>query len=197
MSEACTRTAVGERDLGVVSRQLGRAPHAISRVVSRCPWGWPAVVECLPASAEGTPFPTLYYCTCPMLVAAVGELESAGGVTEWQRRLDGSPSWRRSLAAAVAEIRRRRAELVRQYGLRPVDGGTSLASGIGGVADPSRLKCLHANVAHALASPVYRFGETIFGELARPWCTDCRCAAFAATGGERACRAGPAPVVAP
>lgn len=197
MSEPRTRSAVGERDFRVVSRQLGRTPHAMSRVVSRCRWGWPAVVECLPASAEGTPFPTLFYCTCPTLVAVIGERESAGGVAEWQARLAGSPSWRRSLAEAVAETRRRRAELVRQYGLRLVDGGASLGSGVGGVADPSRLKCLHAHVAHALASPGYRFGEEILSELARPWCTDCRCAAFAPPSGEEAYWAGSAPVVAP
>lgn len=197
MSEARTRTAFGEPDLRVVSRQLGRAPHAISRVASRCLWGCPAVVECLPASTEGTPFPTLYYCTCPTLVAAVAERESAGGVAEWQRRLAGSAAWRRSLAVAVAETRRRRVALVRQYGLHPVDGGASLESGIGGVADPSRLKCLHAHVAHALASPGYRFGEAIFGELARPWCADRRCDTFDALSGEGSCRAGPEPAVAP
>jgi hypothetical protein len=140
----------------------------------------------LPASTEGIPFPTLFYCTCPTLVAAIGERESAD-----------SPSWRRSLAEAVAETRRRRAELVRQYGLRLVDGGASLESGVGGVADPSRLKCLHAHVAHALASPGYRFGEEILSELARAWCTDCRCAAFAPPSGEEAYWAGSAPVVAP
>ena len=71
---------VAGADAAVVAGQLGRAPHAMSAVASRCPFGFPAVVEDLPYDGRGRPFPTLYYCTCPTLVAAVSRLESDGGV---------------------------------------------------------------------------------------------------------------------
>lgn len=168
-------TAARDGDVAMVAKQLGREPHAISEVAVRCPWGMPAVVECLPANAAGEPFPTLYYCTCPTLVAAVGVCESAGGVRLWEERLAASPRLARSLAAGVAETRRRRAELARRRGLTLLDGGAALESGIGGVADPRRVKCLHAHVAQALARPAYRFGTAILAELQGPWCADARC----------------------
>ena len=52
----------------------------MSRVVARCPFGFPAAVETLPYDAGGRPFPTLFYLTCPTLVAALSRLESDGHV---------------------------------------------------------------------------------------------------------------------
>ena len=45
--------------------------------------GAPAVTEQDPYGADGEPFPTTYYLTCPHLVAAVSRLEAAGGVERW------------------------------------------------------------------------------------------------------------------
>ena len=39
---------VAGADAAVVAGQLGRAPHAMSAVAARCPFGFPAVVEDLP-----------------------------------------------------------------------------------------------------------------------------------------------------
>ncbi len=72
------------RDLACVALQLGREPRPLRRVAARCPWGAPAVVENLPYDAGGRPFPTLFWATCPALVAAVGVLESAGGVGRFE-----------------------------------------------------------------------------------------------------------------
>ena len=165
----------GDADVSVVEHQLGRAPREMSRVAVRCLHGLPAVVECLPADREGHPFPTLYYCTCPTLVAAVGTLESAGGVRRWTSRLAASSHLAASVADAAEASRRRREELARRHELTPVDGGASLRTGVGGVADPRLIKCLHAHVAHALACPGYEFGEAILAEVDDPWCADARC----------------------
>ncbi len=170
---------VSGRDLSVIGRQLGRAPRHMSRVAARCPYGQPAVVECLPADRDGHPFPTLYYCTCPTLVEAVGALESAGGVRIWAQRLAETPALSASLAAAVTDTRRRREDLVQSYRLALLDAGASLTTGVGGVADAGAVKCLHAHVAHALARPGYRVGEAMLAEIAQPWCADRRCDSFA------------------
>lgn len=167
---------VGAVDVTVVTAQLGRLPHPFGRVAARCPFGLPAVIEDLPYDGEGRPFPTLYYCTCPTLVAAVAALESAGGVAAWQERVAGDVGLRRGLAAATKATRRRRRELARRIGVEPRDGGASLATGVGGVRDVSRLKCLHAHVAHALARPGYGLGEAILADAGPPWCEDRRCA---------------------
>lgn len=168
------------RDLDIVGGQLHRAPRAMSQVAVRCPFGFPAVVENLPYDQGARPFPTLYYCTCPSLVAAVGVLESAGGIRSWSRRLGEEPTLMASLEAAIDITRRRRRDLVRRYSLTMIDAGSSLMTGVGGVADVGGVKCLHAHVAHALAHPGYVFGEAVFASVAAPWCEDRRCAVFAA-----------------
>jgi len=172
------RRLVAGDDLAVVAGQLGRRPHPMSRVVRRCPHGCPAVVETLPYDAAGQPFPTLFYTTCPTLVAAVGALESAGGVRRLTARLEAEADLRRSLAAAVRYVRRRRQALAAADGLPWRDGGSSLRTGVGGVADTGTIKCLHAHAAHALARPGYRLGEDVLAEAGGLWCDDRRCAAW-------------------
>jgi hypothetical protein len=177
------RPLVAGADATLVTGQLGRTPHAMSAVSTRCPFGFPAVVEDLPYDAAGRPFPTLYYCTCPTLVAAVSRRESDGGVARWTARLADEPELARSAADAAADSAVRRADLVRAHKLAMADGGASLTSGVGGVGDLLAVKCLHAHVAHALARPGYRLGEMIFSEVADPWCDDRRCAALLPGGG--------------
>lgn len=175
---------VAGHDAAAVFGQLGRETHAMSAVPARCPFGFPAVVEDLPYDAGGRPFPTLYYCTCPTLVAAVSRLESGGGVARWTARLAEDPALARSAADAAADEALRRTDLVREYGLTMVDGGASLSSGVGGVSDLLAVKCLHAHVAHALARPGYVLGEAMLAEADDPWCADRRCAAYLPAGGE-------------
>ncbi len=165
-------------DRAVVSAQLGRTPQAMSRVAARCPFALPAVVETLPYDAGGRPFPTLFYLTCPTLVAAVSRLESSGGVQVWSARLAAEPALARAVRLAAAATRRRRGELVGRFALTMVDGGASLTTGVGGVGDVRAVKCLHAHVAHALARPGYTFGRAVLADVEAPWCADARCAAF-------------------
>jgi hypothetical protein len=49
------------------------------------------VVETVPRLADGTPFPTLYYLTCPRATGAVSALESAGLMREMSARLATDP----------------------------------------------------------------------------------------------------------
>jgi len=169
-------------DLAVVAAQIGRTPRPMTAVVVRCPFGLPAVVEDLPYGPAGRPFPTLYYCTCPTLVAAVSRLESGGGVAAWTRRLAEDQELGSSVMAAAAASSRRREELVHRHALTMIDGGESLATGVGGVRDAGAVKCLHAHVAHALAEPGYLFGEAVLDEVGDPWCVDRRCAAWLPEG---------------
>ena len=74
-------------DRATVAAQLGRPPRAIRRVVHRCPCGNPDVIETSPRLRDGTPFPTLYYLTCPRANAAVGRLEASGLMRSMTDRL--------------------------------------------------------------------------------------------------------------
>ena len=148
-------------DLEVLERQLGRPPRAFRRVVVRCPFGAPAVVEQEPFDADGDPFPTQFWLSCRHLAARVARLEAGGGVERWTRDSETDAELRASLERAHAEQRE----------LRP-----ELPAGIGGATRPGSLKCLHAHAAFALARPGYELGERILGE-AEPLWPERRCCA--------------------
>ena len=156
-----------ENDRCVVERQLGREPRAFLRVAARCPFGAPAVTEEDPYGADGAPFPTTYYLTCPHLVAAVSRLEAAGGVARWSAELASNASLSSDLSRATEEQRSLRRRLA--AGRSGIDFGASLGSGIGGSRNPGQLKCLHAHAAYALARPGYLVGEAILAELPQRW----------------------------
>ncbi|HWJ45632.1 MAG TPA: DUF501 domain-containing protein [Gaiellaceae bacterium] len=144
-----------ENDRAVVERQLGRPPRAFRRVVVRCPFDRPAVTEQAPYDDTGEPFPTMFWLTCPHLVAKVSRLEAAGGVERWTRAV-------RERSELAASLERAHAD---QRALRP-----ELDLGVGGAREGARgLKCLHAHVAYALANPGYELGERILEELQPLW----------------------------
>ncbi|MEO5574967.1 MAG: DUF501 domain-containing protein [Gaiellaceae bacterium] len=158
-------------DRAFVERQLGRQPRAFRRVAARCPFGAPAVTEQWPYDDVGDPFPTMYYLTCPQLVAAVARLEAAGGVERWSEAVELDPQLAADLERATAQQRLLRRELA--GGKVGRDGGSSLDLGIGGSANPLRLKCLHAHVAYVLAHPGYTLGGRILAELEPVWPPRC------------------------
>ncbi len=159
-------------DRALVARQLGRQPRALRRVAVRCPFGLPAVTEQDPYDSGGQPFPTTYYLTCPQLVAALARVEASGGVERWSQAVADEPELAVSLELASEEQRRVRGELAGQG--RGSDDGASLELGIAGSHTPSRLKCLHAHAAFALARPGYVLGERILAEVDPRWPRD-RC----------------------
>jgi uncharacterized protein len=158
-------------DRTLVERQLGRPPRAFRRVAARCPFGAPAVTEQWPYDDDGEPFPTTSYLTCAHLVAAIARIEASGGVERWSAEVDRDPELAESLERATELQRRVRRELA--GGRAGRDGGTSLDLGIGGSANPGRLKCLHAHAAFALAHPGYELGERILAEVEPRWPERC------------------------
>jgi uncharacterized protein len=132
----------------VVQTQLGRPPRAVRAVAHRCPCGLPDVVETAPRLEDGSPFPTLYYLTCPRASAALSRLESAGMMREMEQRLATEPELRSAMQAAHRDYLARRDAAAAADGLAPLPPGTQSAGGM-----PERVKCLHALAAHELAVP--------------------------------------------
>src|ERR687893_2585657 len=97
-----------QSDLDTVAAQLGRRPRATRGVGHRCPCGNPDVVETSPRLADGTPFPTLFYLTCPHATAACSRLESAGVMRDMQERLSTDPGLAERYAGASVDYRERR-----------------------------------------------------------------------------------------
>ena len=140
MSE--TPRSFGAADAAAVEAQLGRPARDTVGVAHRCPCGLPDVVTTAPRLADGTPFPTLYYLTCPRAASEVGRLEASGLMREMTDRLTTDDD----LAAAYRSAHEAYlAARLRIDDVPEIDGISA-----GGM--PSRVKCLHVLVAHSLAA---------------------------------------------
>ena len=154
---------ITQRDAAVIAAQLGRPARGLLAVAHRCPCGLPDVAETTPRLADGSPFPTLYYLTCPRACAAVSRLEASGLMREMTARL-GDPALRVRYESAHRDYLTRRDAAARAAGVEPLPPGTPSAGGM-----PERIKCLHALVAHELAAgEVNPFGREAL-EAAGQW----------------------------
>jgi len=152
-------TAPDGRDVTAVGLQLGRVPRAMTSVAHRCPCRLPDVVETKPRLEDGTPFPTLYYLTCPRLASAIGTLEADGLMREQTARLAEDADLQARYRAAADDYVSRRDALEVLEGV-PAQGGM-----------PVRVKCLHVLVAHSLAvgRGVNPFGDEALDRLPQWW----------------------------
>jgi hypothetical protein len=96
-------------------------------------------VQTNPRLPDGTPFPTMFYLTCPKLNSLVSTLEGSGLMKEQTERLAVEPE----LAAAY--------QRAHESYLAERDAIESLGTQVTAGGMPSRVKCLHVHVAHALA----------------------------------------------
>lgn len=127
-------------DLTAVHHQLGRPPRATRAVAHRCPCGLPDVVQTNPRTEDGTPFPTMYYLTCPRAASAIGTLEASGLMKEMTERLQHDEELAAKYRAAHEHY------LSIRDAIEPL-GHDTTAGGM-----PTRVKCLHVLVAHSLAA---------------------------------------------
>jgi uncharacterized protein len=135
-------------DLAAVGAQLGRPARDVVAVAHRCPCGLPDVVATAPRLADGTPFPTTFYLTCPRAASAVGTLEAGGLMREMTLRLAGDPDLAAAHRAAHEDYLSRRAAFGDVSGI----GEVPEIAGVSAGGMPERVKCLHALVAHALVA---------------------------------------------
>ena len=118
------------------------------------------VIETHPRLEDGSPFPTLYWLTCPVLNLRVSRLEATGGMATVTERLARDPGYRARLVNAIESLERRRNahEVIEDSGAPPGGG-------------PERIKCLHAHTAHELATGENPVGASVLAEVGWP---DCR-----------------------
>jgi hypothetical protein len=137
------------KDLETVAAQLGRVPRDVSAVAHRCPCGQADVVQTPPRLADGTPFPTFYYATCPRLTGEISTLESSGLMTQMNERLQNDPQLAGEYLAAHIDYEAVRTALAKQENLEVPEITGVTAGGM-----PDRVKCLHSLIAHSLAAGV-------------------------------------------
>ena len=137
-----TDTPVIPADLDTLATQLGRVPRGVVAVAARCTCGRPTVVRTLPRLPDGSPFPTTYYLTHPGAVKGCSTLEAEHLMDTLNERLADDPDLAAAYTAAHEHYLASRAELGQ---VEEIDGVSA-----GGM--PTRVKCLHALLAHALAA---------------------------------------------
>ncbi|WP_130416882.1 DUF501 domain-containing protein [Xylanimonas ulmi] len=154
-------------DLDTLAQQLGRPARGVAGIAARCVCGRPLVARTVPRLPDGTPFPTTYYLTHPGAVAAASTLEARGVMRQMSQRLvedaELAAAYRRAHESYLAD----REEL----------GHVEEIDGISAGGMPTRVKCLHVLMAHALARPgVNPLGDEALALVADAWRRDrCTC----------------------
>ncbi len=149
--------AVLPGDLEVMAAQLGRPVRGVVAVAARCVCGRPTVVSTRPRLADGAPFPTFFYLTHPAATASVSRLEAEGSMRVYEAMLGADPVLADQYAAAHDAY----------LAAREAYGEVAEIAGISAGGMPTRVKCLHALVAHSLAAGP---GLNPIGDLALAEC---------------------------
>ena len=157
-----------DRDVQVVSAQLGRPARDVVGIAARCVCGNPTVVSTKPRLGNGTPFPTFYYLCHPAATAAVSTLEANHVMPELAALLEDETVAAQYRAAHESYLSDRES-------IEHVDEIDGISAG----GMPTRVKCLHALVGHALAAGP---GVNPIGDLALERATwspsRCECRAY-------------------
>ncbi|CBV41231.2 DUF501 domain-containing protein [Halomonas elongata] len=153
-------TMPDDRQLAIITEQLGRPPRGIEALAATDGEGTPLVLRMAPI-VDGAPFPTLYWLCSERLKAELSRIEAAGVIKHLEARLREEPAflhayhrshadyvearWRYMSAAQRDEVQRLGYESV----LRE--------RGIGGIANWDQVRCLHTQYAHHLC------GDNVIG----------------------------------
>ena len=129
-----------------VAELLGREPRGLEAIAVAAPDGEPMVIRV--ASLVGDkPFPTLFWLVDPDLCYRIDQAEAGGQIKRFQAIIDTAPA----LQEAMAQDHRAHIALRDSFvspdcrqRLQELGFGAVLAGrGIGGIADFSRIRCLH------------------------------------------------------
>ncbi|MEE2521592.1 DUF501 domain-containing protein [Pseudarthrobacter sp. J75] len=171
------------QDLDVLSRQLGRPVRDVVEIPARCVCGNPLVAATAPRLSNGTPFPTTFYLTHPVITAAVSRLEAGGTMNTMNGRLEGDEALAGQYRAAHEEYLKAREEIGARSGIGPVPEIDGVSAG----GMPTRVKCLHVLVGHSLAAGpgVNPLGDEALDLISEWWTADrCYCEGAWDTAGE-------------
>ncbi|MFU8841743.1 MAG: DUF501 domain-containing protein [Nitriliruptoraceae bacterium] len=140
-AHAAAAPPVDDRELAVLSTQLGRPARGRPAVAHRCGFGLPTVARVDPRLEDGTPFPTVFWLTCPLLRSQVGRLEADHAMVGLNQRLETDPVLAEAYAAGSDRYIAFRDALGGRLPGDPSAGGM-----------PRYIKCLHVHAAHHLAT---------------------------------------------
>ncbi len=164
MSDSDHHGNLSDKDLAFIEEDLGRTPRGAVGVAARCKCGRPLVVTTAPRLPDGSPFPTMFYMSSPILASACSKLEAEHVMVAYNELLGADEDLSTAYVSAHTDYLERRRALGDAVGVGDVEEISEFSAG----GMPTRVKCLHALVAHSLAAGpgVNPIGDLALEELA-------------------------------
>ena len=138
-----------------VAALLGREPRGMREVI-KGEEGEPLVIR-VASLVDDKPFPTLYWLVDPALNLRIDRAEAGGLIAALQARVDAQPGLRSSMATDHADYIARRAGYCTADERSRIEtlgyAGVLAGKGIGGIGDPTRIRCLHTWYAAHIVVP--------------------------------------------
>lgn len=156
-------------DKKVVSLQLSRELKNDFSTVKRCVWGYPQVIRSSLIS-EGSPFPTLFWLTCPFLRQLVSGLETRGLIGLFESRIKHETPFREKYLRAHAQTAALKKTLLGESELPTWQRDPIVKRGIGGIKNLESVKCLHLQLANFLGGVENPVGREVWESLETTQC---------------------------
>ena len=150
-----------------VAALLGRQPRGLEEIAVTGTAGEPVVIR-VASLVDDKPFPTLFWLVDPALCYRIDQLEAAGLIRHLQQRIDAEPHLQNSMRVdhlAHIALRDRCIPSLVRLRLKELGFAEALVNkGIGGIADFTRIRCLHTWYGAHLVVP-----NTVGGLLDEWW----------------------------
>jgi hypothetical protein len=148
--------AVTAQTTAAVAALLGRNPRGLEEVAVAHPDGQPVVIR-VASLVDNEPFPTLFWLLDPDLCYRIDQAEASGLIKLLQQRIDSDLALQQAMSEDhLAHIRLRDGYMDKplRERLQKLGYAKVFASrGVGGIADFSRIRCLHTWYAAHLVVP--------------------------------------------
>lgn len=152
-----------------VTSLLGREPRGLRAIAASSPAGEPMVIR-VASLVDGKPFPTLFWLVDPALCYRIDRAEAGGLIARLQAQVDADPALQAAMARDHAAHIALRAGFLDPAERQQLEGlgfaAVMRERGIGGIADFTRIRCLHTWYAAHLVVP-----NTV-GKLLEAWWRD-------------------------
>tara|TARA_R110002110_G_scaffold406421_1_gene626493 strand:- start:332646 stop:333161 length:516 start_codon:yes stop_codon:yes gene_type:complete len=147
---------ISEQTKQRVRQRLGRTPRGLEAIAVSDAAGDPVVIR-VASLVDDKPFPTLFWLVDPDLSYRIDTVEAAGLIAQLQQRIDADPALQVSMRAdheAHIALRESLMDNAVRERIRALQFESVFSQrGIGGIADFSRIRCLHTWYAAHLVVP--------------------------------------------
>jgi hypothetical protein len=136
---------VDDQTRHLIAQYLGREPRGLQEVVA---WyqDQPAVIR-VASMVDGQPFPTLFWLVNPTINLAIDRLEANGLIAVLQQTIDLDPALKSAMESDHLRYIAARASFMDDHVKAEIAKKNMHSAfehrGIGGIADFSRIRCLH------------------------------------------------------